>query len=337
MSAEVEQQAAELAAPRREPLPPWAAAPLQTLLDARREGRLGHAILICGPAGLGKRALAEALCEALLCRTPTATGHACGSCRSCALAASGHPDRIALTFAPNDKGDKLRSELSVEQMRQLGARLALTPQAGGAQVALVFPADKMNAAAENALLKTLEEPMPGRFLLLLSDEPARLVATIRSRCQRVEVRLPPRAEALAALQAAGHPPGASALALDAARGHPGLAARWLADGGLALREQVLQALAKIAGGRLGPLEAAPAWLADGQGAQRLVFAAELARELFAAATGAGEPPKGLTLPRDVTKLSAWFDAANRVRSQLDAPIRHDLAVAGLLRDWRAMY
>ena len=106
--------------------------------------------------------------------------------------------------------------------------MALTPQYGVAQVVIVDPADAINRSAANALLKTLEEPQPGRYLWLISSDPARLPQTIRSRCQRLEFKLPPQHEALAWLQQQGHSEASAREALDAARGHPGrrqLAAR----------------------------------------------------------------------------------------------------------------
>src|SRR5690606_39287788 len=101
----------------------------------------------------------------------------------------------------------------------------------------------MSDAAANALLKTLEEPVPGRYLWLLSANPARLPATIRSRCQRLEFRLPPADEAAAWLRARGHADGVATEALAAARGHPGLADAWLRDGGMSLRREVAADLA----------------------------------------------------------------------------------------------
>jgi DNA polymerase-3 subunit delta' len=211
----------------------------------------------------------------------------------------------------------------IEQIRSLSERLALTPQAGGAQVAIVEPADAVNHAAANALLKTLEEPVSGRYLWLVTARPQALPATIRSRCQRMEFRLPPRAEALAWLQARGH--GAAAdEALDAARGHPGLADAWLRDGGLALRKEIGADLAGITRGDLAPLAVAQRWAGDERAGLRLEFAADLALQEAAR----------LTDPRRTRRLATWFDAANRTRALLRTTVRPDLAVAELLLAWR---
>src|SRR5690348_2306314 len=148
-----------------------------------------------GAEGLGKRALAEAFVRARLCLQPQ-EGFACGSCRTCALLDAGtHPDRILVALEENPNTHKLRSEIVVEQIRELSARLAMATQLGGWQIAVIDPADAMNAASSNALLKTLEEPTPSSLILLIADQPWRLPATIRSRCQRVDFAFPTREEA----------------------------------------------------------------------------------------------------------------------------------------------
>jgi len=313
----------------------WQQAPLQRALDALASERLAHALLICGPRHIGKRAVADALAQALLCRDRV-DGHACGHCRSCALYAAGtHPDWKYVSFEENEKTKVLRKEIVVEQIRDLGAWFSLTPQRGGAQVALIEPASAMNQNASNALLKTLEEPMPGRYLLLLCESPMQLSATIRSRCQRIELQPPSVPEGIAWLHARGHRGAVAEKALAAARGHPGLAAYWIEEGLLALRESVRADLSAIAMGRARTLDVAAAWLADDQAEQRLAFAADLAVDLHAQAlhASADAAPRLTTIP-DFQKLSAWFDAANRTRGLLRTPIRSDLALAGLLRDWR---
>lgn len=311
---------------------PWqrdAYAHATAALDA---DRLGHGLLICGPAKLGKRAFAEHLARRILCTDRDAEGEPCGRCRSCQLFAAGtHPDFAVTTLEPNKEGTKLRSEIVIEQIRTLSERMALTPQYGGAQIVLIDPADAINHAACNALLKTLEEPHPGRYLWLISAHPARLPATIRSRCQRVEFRLPPAEQALRWLIARGHAEPAAREALDAARGHPGLADDWLREGGLALRKEVADDLAALARGARGPLETAQRWAGGDDLAQRLRHAADLA---LAEAARCGTAADGLTSARRIRTLATWFDAANRTRDLLRTTVRADLAVVELLAQWR---
>ena len=285
-----------------------------------------HALLICGPARLGKHAVAERLARRVLCRTPDARGEPCGTCRSCQLMDAGtHPDFSNISFVMNREGTRLRTEIVIDQVRDLSAKLALTPQYGNGLVAIVDPADAMNHASCNALLKTLEEPQSARFLWLVSAEPARLPATIRSRCQRLEFRLPPRDESLAWLHAAGHAKPAAADALEAARGHPGLADSWLRDGGLELRRTVVDDLARLTRGAASPVEMAQRWAAEDDAALRLGFAADHALALAS----------GLTDPLRTRTLATWFDAANRTRALLRSTVRADLAITELLLAWQA--
>lgn len=326
---------------------PWQKQVFDQAVRAHGEGRLGHALLFSGPPKLGKRAVAEALAMRLLCSAPRPDGFACGECRSCRMfpaqsiglaSAQLHADLQRIGLEPNEKGDKLRTEITVDQIRRLGQWFSLTAQFGGAQVAIIDPADLMNLSSGNALLKTLEEPAPNRFLLLVSSRPGRLPATIRSRCQRLEFRLPTPVQACRWLRDTGFPDADIGPALAAARGNPGLAADWLGTGGMQLRREVLEQLRAVGAGKQGPIEMAQAWLADEQGEMRLRFAAEFALEIAGQALGAATVEVvGLTPAGDVARISNWFDAVNRTRVQLGTPVRNDLVLAGLLLEWRTMF
>jgi DNA polymerase-3 subunit delta' len=301
---------------------PWQQRAYDHALSALQSGRLGHAMVLCGPVGIGKRAVADRLARYVLCGEEPGPGN-----RDAQLIAAGtHPDLQMVSFIPTKDGTKLRTEIVIDQIREISQKLSLTPQYGRAQVAIVDPADAVNRAAWNALLKTLEEPQPGRYLWLLSAEPMRLPATIRSRCQQLEIRLPPRAEAMDWLKAQGYPEGISAEALDAARGHPGLALSWMSEGGMALRREVAGDLGKLERGQLAVVETAQRWAADEHAALRLRHAADLV--LAQAADSA------LTDPVRLNKLAAWFDAANRTRDLLRTTVRADLAMVDLLLAWR---
>ncbi|MET0255441.1 MAG: DNA polymerase III subunit delta', partial [Luteibacter sp.] len=228
-------------------------------LQARRErDALPHALLLAGPAGLGKRDFLAAFVKGLLCQNPS-DGAPCGVCRSCQLVAAGtHPDVVTLTFGLRKDG-VTRSEIVVDQIRDLSQRLAMSSQFGGWQVATVDPADAMNAAAANALLKTLEEPTPATLLVLVADEPARLPATIRSRCQRIDFLVPSREVSMAWLRAVGVADAPAAL--DAAGGNPGMARTWAADGALKQRAEVRNDLKALAAGRGDAMEVIKRWQA----------------------------------------------------------------------------
>ncbi|AXK72312.1 DNA polymerase III subunit delta' [Lysobacter sp. TY2-98] len=304
---------------------PWQSRAYEQIAATLESGRLGHAQLFCGPAQLGKRDVAIRLARRVLCEAPNGID-ACGTCRSCRLFEAGtHPDYRFISFIPNREGTKLRTEIVIDQMRELSSQLALTPQYGRAQVAIVDPADAINTSAANALLKTLEEPVPGRYLWLVSAHPARLPATIRSRCQRIEFRLPPIGEARTWLLAQGHAAKDVDEALLAARGHPGLADDWLRSGGLDLRRRVASDLQKLARGEATPQETAQQWGADEHAALRLRHAADLAVERA----------RGLTHPHAARSLATWFDKANRSRDLLRTTVRADLVLMELLTAWRA--
>ena len=305
---------------------PWQQRAYLQMAEAFRAGRLGHAQLICGPAQLGKRDIAVRMARRVLCELATGDD-ACGGCRSCRLFDAGtHPDYRYVRFLPNREGTRLRTEIVIDQMRELSGQLSLTPQFGRAQVAVIDPADAINHAAANALLKTLEEPVPGRYLWLVSAHPMRLSATIRSRCQRIELRLPPESEASAWLAERGHAPAAAAEALTAARGHPGLADDWLRNGGLALRKAVAADLQRLLKGEAAAPEIAQQWAADEHADLRLRHAADLAVERAA----------GLTDPRHARSLAVWFDKANRSRDLLRTTVRADLVLVELLMAWREL-
>lgn len=321
-------------------LTPWQQRAWNNLGGSLAAGRLGHALLLVGQAELGKRQLATALAQRLLCTQPISeAGAACGVCRSCRLFAAGtHPDFNLVGIELNEKTGKLRSEILVEQIRRLSQWFSLTAQFSGAQVAIIEPAEAMKGAAANALLKTLEEPLPGRYLILVTAQPARISATIRSRCQRVELRLPRATEARAWLSQHGADAAHIDDALSAAEGNPGLALAYIKDQRLSLRAEVRRDLAALATGRERAMSVALRW-ADEAADERLRFAAEVARDLgrmqFGGQRDLGMTAAGLTSTGDFSKLAAWFDEANCTRRLLDAPLRTDLLLCALLERWGA--
>ena len=328
-------------------LAPWQQRVYAQAVAALDAGRLAHGLLLCGPARLGKRVVAERLAQRVLC-TDANGPDPCGRCRSCMLFAArtqrdpvevrpdgspahpfghpGHPDAhfVGYEWRLKPGPARPRTEITIDQIRELSEQLTLTPTFQ-AQVGLIDPADQVNHAGSNGLLKTLEEPVPGRYLLLLSAEPARLSATIRSRCQRLEFRLPPRDEARAWLLAQGHDVAEADGALAATRGHPGQADAWLRGGGMALRREVAGDLRKLEHGEAAAVDIAQAWVAAEDVDARLRHAADLALSMAS---------DGLTDPGRTRRLAAWFDAANRTRDLLRTTVRADLALVELLLQWQ---
>ncbi|MBV1789904.1 DNA polymerase III subunit delta' [Marinobacterium sp. D7] len=163
---------------------PWLSEQWSHLIQQHANGRLPHALLLSGPAGVGKAAFGAALAHLLLCHQPQG-GKPCGHCRSCELLSSGHhPDRLFLR--PEEPGKPIR----VDQVRELTNILHSTAQQGGYRIMIMEPAEAMNVAAANALLKTLEEPGQDTLLILVCHQLGQLMPTIRSRCQRIEFSLP---------------------------------------------------------------------------------------------------------------------------------------------------
>ena len=151
--------------------------------SAHARGRLGHAFLLAGPPGVGKRLFATEFAKALLCENPPAALTACGRCPACQqVAANSHPD-FTVARTPEDK-----HELPVEVVRQFCRKLGLKPSRGRRSVGIVEDADDFNEESANCFLKTLEEPAPGSVLLLLTTGTERQLPTILSRCQIVRFR-----------------------------------------------------------------------------------------------------------------------------------------------------
>lgn len=192
-------------------------------------GRLPHALLFHGRPGIGKLHLAEVLAQSLLCENQSKDGLACGACPACGwFTAGNHPDYrlvqpAVLSLSPAeeeaDAGEtdeegtkKLSKWIRIDRIRALDDFLNLSAHRNGSRVVLIHPAESMNPSSANALLKSLEEPSPGVVFLLVSHQPRRLLATVRSRCHALALSLPPRASSLRWLQQQGSKATAAALA-----------------------------------------------------------------------------------------------------------------------------
>lgn len=294
--------------------------------------RLPHALLLHGPAGVGKLALAERFAQSLLCESGAARSAPCGRCAECRwfLAAS-HPDvryvepeAIArqggpaqTEEAPGTRSGKPSSEIRIDQVRALADFVNLASHRGGIRIAILHPAEDMNVAAANALLKSLEEPPQGALFLLVSHRPRRLPATVRSRCVALAVPTPGFDAACAWLTAQGVQD----------------AARWLAFAGGAPRSALELASgergkipdALLRGPRLADLQAA----ASVESREALELFAELLQKCaldraFRALGGRGKyfeaPP--LTELASVP-AKAWLDCARKL-GELRQVVRHPL-------------
>jgi len=173
---------------------PWQGAQWQQIAKLEALDRLPHGLLFAGPGEIGKRDFALAVAKFLLCLSPV-EGKPCHKCKTCQLFdAHSHPDFYLVE--PEDTGKAIK----VDQVRALAEFSAKTASMGGRRVITLCPAEAMNINAANALLKTLEEPGRGVVILLVSHQPSRLLATIRSRCRLFPFATPSEAEVLAWLR-----------------------------------------------------------------------------------------------------------------------------------------
>lgn len=199
---------------------PWQQTPWQQLQQLRQ--RLPHAILFYGPEGIGKTAFAERVAQSLLCQSPGQDGHACGTCDPCGwFSQYSHPDyrRVRPEVLDEDgsadgeeadgEGKKSKStkapskEIKIDQIRALADFMNVSTHRHGMRVVVLYPAEALNTAAANALLKTLEEPPPNTLFLLVSNSLDKLLPTILSRCRKFALPMPSSDQALAWLKEQG--------------------------------------------------------------------------------------------------------------------------------------
>jgi len=260
---------------------PWNADLWQRL--TARGDRLAHALLLAGPAGVGKDAFAMALAQFLLCEAP-AGASACGQCQNCMLYQAGtHPDLHviqpeAVTLAQADlaaqygrrylpirRGEtkKYSAEIRVDQVRALIDAQQTHAHIARRKIIILSPADRLNVNAANSLLKLLEEPAADTILMLVSANPARLVPTIRSRCNRINFAIPPREAGRKWLAAHDPKTEEMELLLELAGGAPLTVVAWSDRGFLDQRRELMMDVVGLAEGTREPVECASRWTAGG--------------------------------------------------------------------------
>lgn len=309
--------------------------------------RLAHAYLFEGPAGVGKRSTAVALGLALNCERSREA--ACGACETCRRIGAGlHPDVVTIVAES--------AQIVMEQAQQIVTLAQQRPHEARARVIIVDDADRLNANASNCLLKTLEEPLRGTHIVLVTTAPEKLLVTIRSRAQRVRFRR----VAEPALQALG-----AARGVDGARA---AVAAVLADGSVArfieltreaegdeARPSVVPAAAGLrAAARdrgIAPILDAAAELGNKEAKQQLPEALALLARLYrdALATVAGAPelsvlagdpevaallPTNLKLPQLGRALEAIVEADTALVGNVNAPMALERLLLALRREER---
>ncbi|MFZ2727436.1 MAG: DNA polymerase III subunit delta' [Methylococcaceae bacterium] len=322
---------------------PWQQAQWQQLQAYLNQQRIPQALLITGRKGLGKQQLATLFAHRLLCTALTTQLMPCGQCHSCKLLkAQTHPDFI--TVQPDEEG----KGIGIDKIRTLITRLTLKPQFETQRVVIVSPADKMNNAASNAFLKCLEEPTERTTLLLLSDRPSKLPATIASRCQKLAISVPSKAATTTWLQQQGVKASIDTL-IALAQGAPLLALHYASDDALTRRNHCFQAWLMVAQHKTHPVLVADdwqkqsasallfwlsSWLIDlirlypqhqNNSAPRLLYNPDLADSL-----------RQLTAQIDLKALYRLYDKVLQSRQLIDTPINQQLLYEELLIQWTAL-
>ena len=331
-----------------EGLLPWQTIAAAQVLATR--SRWPHALLITGRRGIGKRRLALHFAKALLCEQPNGDGSACGRCASCGYVAAGaHPDlRLIEPVERDEEGNaKPIDAILVDRIRELTDFAQLTSHRQKAKVAVIAPAEAMNAAAANALLKTLEEPPPATYLLLASDHWGRLPATIVSRCRVLAAPEPERSAAAAWL--AGQGVERAELLLAQSGGAP-LIALALSDPAVQReRDALLDALAQPE--RLSPvsfgarLDAYPKDERGARLADTVYWLLAWTSDLAAMASGGAprfNPDRHDALARLAARVARvglfrYYRALLRQRELLGHPLQPRLVAEALLFEYRATF
>ncbi len=314
---------------------PWQYPTWQAL--TRNFGKLAHAVLLTGQAGLGKERFAMRLAHSLLCLSPQVGAEPCGRCQSCRLYAAGtHPDIHRIH--PSEPG----KAIVVDQARALGEFLYLRPHIAARKVVLVSPAQAMNVNAANSLLKLLEEPPADSHLILVSSQPTKLPVTVRSRCIPVVMHAPRRDEALAWLRARPDAPHQAELLLELAGGAP-LAVLPLAQGDfLARRAEWMDDIESLSGQGADPIGCAARWKTSG--AERgLVWLHGWVSDLIKIALDS-TPPRlfnpdartrlhALQKRLHLNRLFGFFELVSESRNLLGGPLDEQLMLEDLLIQW----
>jgi len=297
-----------------------------------REDRPHHAYLLLGPEGLGKMSLARLLAQGLVCEELAAAP--CGECTSCRkVHGNNHAD--VWTESPSGKSQTI----VVDQIQELQRRLSYRRLEGRHRVVLIERADRLNDAAQNKLLKTLEEPPPATVLVLCALHPAQLLATVRSRCSKLSLSRVATGEIADWLvQQHGASPQRAQQAASAAQGLPGRAVELLDGEGLELRQEQLESLlAALAGEREAIDRVAEAARGDREiAAASLSMIQELLRDAMSSAAGSdvsalhpqARPYSGRLALLDARQLADRIARVELARSKL----QRNVQAVGVLED-----
>ena len=310
---------------------PWHQEPWERLRCSRRQNRLPHALLLAGAAGLGKLAFARRLARSVLCEQPDEQGNACGHCRQCLLLqAESHPDLRIVT--PDEDSSVIR----IDAIRGLVSGNTLSVGEGGHRVFIIEPAHAMGQGAANALLKTLEEPIPGTLILLVTSSPDKLPVTIRSRCQLLRFSPPEEDMALAWLQESGVSSEDAREALRMAAGAPLLAREWIVSGALRRQQELRKDFLSLPEAPVSAVTMAEAWLKEEELDRLLLLLTSWVMEIIHGKLARGEgfsPLQSWAERVDLKELYGLLDRLNETRRAGANNLNAQLALESLLLEW----
>ena len=290
---------------------------LRVLRRSLAEGRLHHSLLFHGPDAVGKRTVALTLAAALNCGNPG--DDACGACVSCRKVDKAiHPDVVYLTLE--------RTVIPIDAIRSLRQEASYRPFEGRRRVFVIDPADRLSIDAQNALLKTLEEPSPSSSIILITSRLMHLLPTTRSRCQLVAFgTIPPRELAVRLAKGHGMPEEAAARAARLSGGRYGAALALDLPAHDAARDALLTVLDRLTrrAPRAHVLEDVEAFGEDAEEiAGRLTLLSGLVRDMMVMSAGA--PPETL---RHADRAEDLARLAERLEGRLDV-IQDRVRLAG---------
>jgi len=283
------------------------------------DGRVPGALLLLGPAGIGKRTLAEAFASRLLCAVPV-DGDACGGCAQCTRVAAGtHPDFRLVAR------DEERRDIRIEQVRDLTRWLVLHPLMATRKVGIIDEAHCLNANGQNALLKTLEEPPASAVLILTASSAGALLPTVRSRCQVVRLDPLPADAVARVLATQGMAAEQLRTLAPLAEGSVGRALELAGESESQARARILDALPRLA--TLGASDISEVAQDVSRGATGAALAAAIAwyRDVLETAVAEGALP---------LRNPAAADAVRAAAARLSAPtlLRELAVVCDTIRD-----
>ena len=227
---------------------------IESIRRAYEQDRLPHGLIFGGPIGVGKATTARALGQLFLCEKPRGA-EPCGGCPACIVFQAGnHPDYRIITkelIRVHDRTGKSKGiELSIHVLRpELVEPAGRKANMGHGKVFIIEQADLMNNQAQNAILKTLEEPAGRTLIILLTDQPLALLPTIRSRCQLIRFAWLDPARVRQEVEKRSHPPADAADAAALSEGSLGLALKWIDDGVVARARDLRGRLESIMAGQ----------------------------------------------------------------------------------------